>query len=61
MKNINVKNVGTSAIYYEWIFKYLPKMNQSAIKDPKPKFYTHYSSNVIKPGEEVIFSFSFLS
>lgn len=51
VKNIKVKNVGTSAIYYQWNFKNLPKINPNAIKDPKPNFYCHYQPNVIKPTE----------
>ncbi len=51
VKNIKVKNVGTSAIYYQWSFKNLPKINPNAIKDPKPNFYCHYQPNVIKPAE----------
>lgn len=50
LKNIKIKNTGSSAIYYEWTFKNLPKINASAIKDPKPNFYCHYLPNVIKPG-----------
>jgi hypothetical protein len=49
VQNIKIKNIGCSAIYYEWVFKNLPKINNSAIKDPKPNFYCHYQSNVIKP------------
>ena len=61
VKNIKVKNIGSSAIYFEWVMKNLPKINPNAIKDPKPNFYCHYQPNVIKPGEEQIFSFSFFS
>lgn len=60
-QSIKITNVGSSAIYVEWIFLNTSKINPSALKDSKSKFFSHYETNVIKPGEEISFIFGFLS
>ena len=61
VKNIKISNIGNSSIEYQWKSKNIPKSNPNAVKDPKDKFKQHCQSNVILPGEEAIFSFSFFS
>jgi hypothetical protein len=61
VKNIRVTNTGNSAIYYEWVFQNIPKLNPNSLKDPKPHFYCHYQPSVIHPSSEQVFSFSFYS
>lgn len=60
-KEVKVKNIGNSAVYLQFAFKNTPKINSSGFKDTRIKFYCHYENNVIKPGEENTFIFSFLS
>ena len=60
-KEVRIRNIGNSAVYLQFAFKNSPKINSSGFKDPKLKFYCHYDNNVIRPGEESSFIFSFLS
>ena len=60
-KEIKIKNIGNSAIYIEFKFKNDNKINQNGFKDSKNKFYYHNQNNVIKPKEEIIYFFSFIS
>lgn len=60
-REIKIRNIGNSAVYLQFLFKNTPKINANGFKDTKLKFYCHYENNVIKPGEENTFIFSFLS
>ncbi len=61
VKQLIVRNIGQSAVYFQWNCRNLQKINPSAVKDPKSRFYCHYENSVIKPGQEIAFAFSFLS
>lgn len=50
LKEVKIKNIGSSAVYVEWVIKNSPKVNPNGTKDSKPKFYCHCKSTVIKPG-----------
>lgn len=50
-QEVKIKNIGNSAIYLQFNFLNSPKINNSAVKDPKNKFYCHYATNVIKPNQ----------
>lgn len=41
-QSIKITNVGSSAIYVEWVFLNTSKINPSALKDSKSKFFSHY-------------------
>ena len=50
-KELKIKNIGSSAVYVQWVFKNNLKINNSGVKDVKIKFYSHYENTVIKPNE----------
>lgn len=61
LKQVDISNVGSSAIYYEWVKRSRARINNNAIHDESPKFFCHHDKNVIKPGESISFVFGFLS
>ena len=61
LKQVDISNVGSSAIYYEWVKLPRSRINSNAIYDEAPKFFCHHDKNVIRPGESINFVFSFLS
>lgn len=60
-RDVKIKNIGNSAIYIQFNFKNSLKINQNGFKDTQCKFYCHYNTTVIKPGQEHTFIFSFIS
>ena len=61
MDSVTAKNVGSSAIYYEWIKMPKTKYFDKSFIDKEDRFFCHHARNVVKPGEKINFLFSFKS
>jgi hypothetical protein len=61
MDSVTARNIGSSAIYYDWKKNILPKQFKRSYIDNEERFFCHHATNVIKPGEVVNFIFSFKS
>jgi hypothetical protein len=61
IKEVVVRNIGSSAIYYDWVKLQKDKLHAVSFQDDLPKFYNHHEPNVITPGQEITFEFLFNS
>ncbi|EGR28464.1 mycbp associated protein, putative, partial [Ichthyophthirius multifiliis] len=59
--SVQVRNIGTASIYYEWKRIENEKQHSVSLQDPEQKFFCHHEQNVIKPGQQKKFIFSFMS
>jgi len=59
--SVTVKNIGTTAITYEWKLSLRGDFVESKKSDFVQRFWCHYPRAIILPGEEKQFVFSFTS
>ena len=59
MDSVTARNIGSSAIYYEWKKNPIAKEFEKSYIDKEERFFCCHAKNVIKPGEVVNFIFSF--
>jgi len=59
--SVKIINNGCSSIEYNWKQIEIPKSFEFHCEDLKDYFHLHYTKNVIRPGEQSNFAFSFYS